>query len=378
MNIQQILDQQFRANPAYQLVAYDRLAAEEQAQLGQLAEDANFYGVLLKENEVKAVDPETALLLMTLREPGTIPTYVRHQFAHKTNHAIVQLVLDDLLQIQVEDAFLSGAAAHAIVYQKDANRSSATHPLASLAHDALQYAQALPTATPEQLAQRLYLYNIIPFSAQWQRQLSSETAVKSWLGINGWLDQAWHQLAAESLPGWRGWRHRQATVGTLPYKLYVSPTPDQLPTVFRPIVDIFAKHRVATFKIGKDAHGILRPDKMVAYFPNFEQLAAVSQALQSELTGCHAQGVPFTAPIDADGLLSWGMDPPAEAQIFAGETRESWRFWICQQLATALITAQTDNQTIQPWQFALDRLHVSGVDTQRWLPAQSIWKKQTA
>ena len=45
------------------------------------------------------------------------------------------------------------------------------------------------------------------------------------------------------------------------------------------------------------------------------------------------------------------------------------------QLATALIAAgRVDMADLAPWQFALKRLQLAGVDIHSWAPAQQIWQ----
>ncbi|MFO7680208.1 MAG: hypothetical protein R6X34_09170 [Chloroflexota bacterium] len=376
MMIKKIVDRQFRANPAYTLVAYNRLSPYEREQLEQLAEDANFYGVMVNGGDSKAVDPETALLILTLQEPGYIPSYIRHKFGRTTNQAIARLVLDDVLQIAVGDDFLSGPKAHAAIYETAENQATSNHPIAQLSHKALRYAQAMPLMPHDLLAQRLYLYNTIPISAYWRQKLPSATTVEAWLGINSWMEPTWQRTDNGGSQGWISWHHRRSNRGSLAYKLYISPHPDIFAQVFAQIVEILGRHQVPSFKVGKDVSGILRPDKMVAYLPNLEELAALAQVLQAELAGCAPQGVPFTAPIDNAGLLSWGMDPPDSAQVFAEDGRNSWRFWITQQLATTLNLAKASDTAVEPWQFALDRLQLEGVDTKRWVPRQTIWNTQ--
>jgi hypothetical protein len=46
---------------------------------------------------------------------------------------------------------------------------------------------------------------------------------------------------------------------------------------------------------------------------------------------------------------------------------------LAQQLAAGLQTAQFDAPAIEPWQYALDRLELDGIDTERWIPQQAMW-----
>jgi hypothetical protein len=167
------------------------------------------------------------------------------------------------------------------------------------------------------------------------------------------------------------------------WKLYVSPAPETLADGFGRILDALAAARTPQFKIGADAAGLLRPDKMVAYFPSFERLAAAAEALTERLGGTPAQGVPFTSEIAGDGLLSWGVDPPAESSNqWSG--RESWRLWLTHRLAVALLAGKLAGKSsaknaevagVEPWRFALERLRLEGVDTDSWTPGGTLFRE---
>jgi hypothetical protein len=88
--------------------------------------------------------------------------------------------------------------------------------------------------------------------------------------------------------------------------------------------------------------------------------------------------VPFTAALDDDGLLSWGVDPPAAQHLLNWQPRESWRLWLTNRLANALLTARgTPAPTAkprEPWEYALERLRLDGVDTDTWAPHDRLWQ----
>ncbi|MGH7248249.1 MAG: hypothetical protein ACREH9_09110, partial [Pseudomonadota bacterium] len=119
--------------------------------------------------------------------------------------------------------------------------------------------------------------------------------------------------------------------------------------------------------------GLLRPDKLVVYFWSFDSLQETARQILTRLGSCPAHGVPFTAGITDDGLLSWGFDPPPDKGALAWRERESWRLWITNRLATALLSARkTAAGGIEPWQFALDRLRLENIDTATWAPNDSF------
>jgi hypothetical protein len=133
--------------------------------------------------------------------------------------------------------------------------------------------------------------------------------------------------------------------------------------------------QVSNFKIGKDIYGLLRPDKIVAYCKSFEELSCLANTLLPEIKEYPAQGVPFTAGFGDTGILSWGTDPPDEVQVSNEINRESWRLWVTNRLAVALLAARAATTDLEPWQFALERMRLEGVNTEKWIPSQTIWQR---
>lgn len=143
-------------------------------------------------------------------------------------------------------------------------------------------------------------------------------------------------------------------------KLYVSPAPPALAGAFPLVAEAFAAGGVRSFKIGRGIEGLLRPDKIVAYFDDRAHLQAVAAQLAGSLAGCPVQGTPFTADAGCDGLLSWGVDPP---DWTAGA---SWRSWITRRLAQTLARTRRVDRVAA----ALDDIREAGVDPERWAPAK--------
>jgi hypothetical protein len=396
----------FRANPDYELVLFDRLPAEERRVLAGLEQDPELYGVLRPLGAprpglgLKSVDRETALLFLTLREPGPLPAYVRSAFGESAARAIARLVADGVLEVEHGGAFLSGAAA------LDRLRSGAAGPagpageavpgrLAELSAAALRHGQALALDDPLALSYRLYGFHRRPLTPCWKRLLPSTEAVRDYLGIGPGgaarraLRAGWTEQPAARSAGWLSWQAGfSGGDGGLPaasaptFKLYVSPAPEALPGCFAAVVEGLAAKRSGgawQLKVGSDAAGLLRPDKMVAYFPSFESLAEAAGLLAPRLAGIPAHGVPFTAEAGGDGLLSWGVDPPAAESPLPGAGRESWRLWLTHRLARALLAARAaravHSTTVEPWQLALERLRLEGVSTETWTPGAWLWRQ---
>jgi hypothetical protein len=174
-----------------------------------------------------------------------------------------------------------------------------------------------------------------------------------WSPVN---DAAWVAFAS------RQPRRRRAQQ---PCKLYLGLALEELPDCLPPLVMELGRSEATQFKIGAELGGLLRPDKLVSYFPDKEALRTAAQALLPIVADRTVHAVPFSAEIAAAGALSWGIDP--ETAWFGN--RASWRQWICEKLAAALVTSRhSDVRDLEPWQFALERLRLEGVDTETFMP----------
>jgi hypothetical protein len=377
----------FRAGTAYDLVVFDRLSPNEQMLLTDLRADPDFYGVLRPRpgsgRTIKAVGKETALLWLTLQSPGPLPFFVFGNDFNEAVSAIPELLLDGVLEVEKNGRFLTGAeAAELMAKSRESLSQGSQGRLALLSNAALRYGESLLLDDPPRLAGRLYGFGRQPVTPMWTRLLADGQAVLSFLGagvgtdLRRRLDSDWQEASDRKTPGWLVWSNRvrsKSEMGRAHCKLYVSPAVIAMPQAF-PVVLEIASAQVGHFKIGSDAAGLLRPDKIVLYFPNQERLFAVASELASLLKGTAPHGVPFSAEITSDGLLSWGMDPPQSERILAWQEPESWRLWIVRRLAAAMIAAQTDaRSSMAPGQFALERLRHEGVDVDGWTPSASIW-----
>jgi hypothetical protein len=375
---------------------FDRLPPEQREMVKDFRKDPDFYGLLRPLEgsglSTKSISQDIALLYLTLQQPGKVPDYVREKLGDQCNREITRLVLDSVLAVQKDEKFLCGADAAELVYtgnEESSDFDGAEGFLERLSLEALRYGQSLDLTDRLALSNRLYNYNRAPLSPFWKRTLGGPSAIAEYLAIQDGrnkdlLDRDWSQISDPVLnEGWLAWqslRFGSSTSFGKPTKtvckLYISPRTDRLPEFFPSILAVLSRCRVRQFKIGKGIQGLLRPDKIVAYFSSYEDLIATAEQLRKELAGCPAQGVPFTADFGSDGLLSWGMDPPAEGQVLPWLGRESWRLWVTNRLAVALIATNTEyTAKLEPWQFALRRLQLEGVDTRTWTPAASDQKR---
>ncbi len=381
----------FRSSPALDLKRLDELPPEQQTAFGELRKDNDFYGLLVPRvagrTSIKSVGQQTAHLFASLATPSRL--FELDDPAYRED--IIDLVLDGILEIEIGGAFCSGADAFRIVASQLPDAIERGR-IATLSREALQHAEDLSTRDVALLASALYSYNRIPRTRAWNARFPDAAGVLRAIGSEDILKRHW--IRSENPPAWISWRSivPVQTPAPLTWKLYVSPHPSHVADAFGALVRVLAEIPGTQMKIGMDAAGLLRPDKIVAYFTSRDDLDTAARALAVELKGCPAHGVPFTAafgtpasspadqaasrrPAFHDGLLSWAIDPPDSERPLSWLDRESWRLWIAKSLATALALAKgSQKQVVEPWRFAVERVRRHGVDVDTWTPADTLWR----
>jgi hypothetical protein len=375
-------EMRFRSSPFVDLKQLADLAPEQREPFRELESDSDFYGLLVPRPpltmNIKSVARQTAELFRALSTPAHLDGSLLGDDDYRND--VVDLVLDGILEVESGDAFLSGADALPVVCPV-MSETGTGNAVARLSREALLHAQDLETGEPHVLTNALYLYNRIPMSPFWKARFPNRDAVMAHLGVDRGplrvlLERDW--IANPASSGWLSWSSRDPRPRDpkgVTHKLYVSPRPEQIRDAFEIVVRVLSAFPGAQFKIGQDAAGLLRPDKLVTYFTNREQLDEAAVDLRRELSGCEAQGVPFTAGIDESGLLSWGVDPPDSDRALSWLGRESWRLWVVQRLAAALSLAKSARSAgaLEPWRFAIERVRRQGVDVETWTPSATLW-----
>jgi len=250
-----------------------------------------------------------------------------------------------------------------------------TGRIARLSLSALRMAACDVPADRSTLAHWLYRFGIVPRGPAIDRDFGLDDEPMGALGLTiggaarRMLESAYD---ASTLQGWYSFARSadppQLAAGC---KLYVSPRPQALPDAFTFIVQTFVQAEVRSFKVGRGVEGLLRPDKIMAYFDERSQMEAVIAQLMNRLRGCPVQGVPFTADEGGDGLLSSGVDPPL------GDTAASWRAWVTAKLAAGLV-ARRDQPPADAVAGTLSDLRSIGVDTGRWRAGVGTFRQEGA
>lgn len=372
----------FRSSPHIELKRLGELAAGQREAFLALESDPDFYGLLVARPpltmNLKSVARQTAELFQSLATPSRLDEVMLQE--PESVDDVIDLVLDGILEIESADGFISGGDALAVVCPSAA--APELHDAgARLSREALLHAQDLETNNSQTLSMALYRYNHIPLTPFWRARFANGEAILAHLGadrgsLRALLERSWK--ARHSTSAWLNWSsitpmpHSNADVT---YKLYVSPRPERIRDAFEIVVRTLDDFSAVPFKIGNSAAGLLRPDKLVAYFSTREELDDAAKVLRHELDGCEAQGVPFTAGFDDSGLLSWGVDPPDNERVLQWLSRESWRLWLVQRLGAALSIAKTARSAsaVEPWRFAVERARRHGVDVETWTPSPTLW-----
>lgn len=196
------------------------------------------------------------------------------------------------------------------------------------------------------LADALYRYNTSPLSPRWRARLGAPGAVEHYLGTAGlarsraFTRHGWDRDAPAAAAPWISWR-RPRYFSVRPgderpvFKLYVSPHVNDTRDAFNVAARCVLDSEALAMKVGRGARGLLRPDKLVAYFADRGTMLDVADVLAGRLAGVRAQGVPFTAGLTPDGLLSCGVDRPT---VRGGVIQaESWRLRMSRRLAASLL-----------------------------------------
>jgi hypothetical protein len=247
--------------------------------------------------------------------------------------------------------------------------------ISQLSSRALSLAAALPTTETARIARWLYQYGSLPREPTVELDFGSGDDPMAVLGLTlGGVARRKLEVTYEATtyPGWLSFALTPTPVLIqAACKLYVSPRPEALATAFPIIAETFVEMEVRSFKVGRGIEGLLRPDKIIAYFDNRSDLDAVVNTLCERLNGCPAQGVPFTAEVGLDGLLSWGIDPPPSAEAL------SWRSWITKRLANEIVKVRpsADSRAVAA---ALSGVTALGVNTAQWTADSCVFSDGAA
>jgi hypothetical protein len=317
------------------------------------------------------LDHDTAVLSHALASPRPARAVLRGQLPERRFEILARLICDQLLQIEDDDgAFVDGIAARGVLFGDEVATERLSDRLDPLSRAALDHAVAVGPMSSAALARRLYSFNMIPLSGGWRRRLVD---MRSWLDLDrsGWPERLQGRYREQEVGAvaevgsrpWLQWTDRSIGQGAdLRHKIYVSPQPCRLAEVLAIVAETCRALGVPAFKVGATPFGALRPDKLVIYPDGRVQLRRVAEELVRVLDDVEVQGVPFAAPIDPRGLLSWAIDPGDDP----ARRGASWRTTVAESLASTIARScgQASHEAIV--EFALQRLRLDGIEPLGW------------
>lgn len=372
-----LADLRFRTSDRFELVLHDRLRPEERKRFEPLTRDPDHWGVLRPRGagNYRAVDRETALLLYSLQELGSLPAYVlESDEPGRVGRRIRAMVLDGILEAETRD----GIAADVLGgFAEDGPR------IDDRSMAALRYGAALGLDDAEELSVRLYTYGGEPLSRRLVVRLPDRRRVLTFLDLHRGgasrriLPAGWSIDAAEE-KAWIFLRRNGPRPPTR-CKLYVAASLRAVPEVLRAVIERLGDSRATSMKVGGRPVDLVRADKIVVYFAALEDLQSFAAGLAPEIQrladasgGFH--GLPFSADAGAGGLLCWGTDPPDGSVPLTGTFSDSWRSWLSSRLASALVGLGTEPDPERRIRAAVERVRLEGVDVTQWTPTAGLWE----
>lgn len=329
---------------------------------------------------VKAIDANLLHLLENLAQSLEVSNIDR------APNSLKALILDEVVELRTPAGFVSGPEAAPLITPRVTD-FPVDDPIAQLSLEAIRYAATLPVSEPRLLSARLYRYNTMPCSTDLRLAFGSAPQIAGMMGLAGSSPLLQRLTGAEydrvDHIHWHAWSRRShvddAAIDKLRYKLYVSPDPRTTVDVVERTVGIAIELKVPSFKLGKSLANLLRPDKFILYTDSSAALDVLATELSRELAEYPVQGVPFTKCIDGRGMLSTGADPPRSLCLSGWAQAESWRAWIADRLALAILQARAFSKSASAHcEFALGKLSVEGIDTRDWTPYPELWQGESS
>jgi len=365
------LASRFRANPKWQLRLLDKVDARTRRAFGDEL-PAETYGFLYEADRsggLKAVGPDTALLFITLQEPSPLPQYIKASFGEETEDAVAALIADDVLEVEIGGEWRSGAEA--LLDLRGGGQAPGVgemSPTYERSMTAIKVASALPTSDQRSLASFIYRYGATPTIPERARRWSTASNIFEDLRLGEFPNP----LVLSSDEAWWTFYGSAANGDEDLCKLYVGVQVDAVEAALNLMRELWNDFNESAppFKLGASSEGLHRPDRIVIYPGDFERAALWADRLLEKIASLPADPVPFTGAWKGSGCLSIGSDPKGGSDSW--QSSDSWRSYLADKLASALLSAKKANSP-RPWEVALNRLSIEGVDTQTFAPAGKGW-----
>jgi hypothetical protein len=385
MHRNELLNCRFRTGSLFHLKEWSALDQHQKQWLHELADSEEVYGLFMPLTTAhhltaKIADLNSALLFYHFQQFDRLPNCFLNRYGANLQKTIAQLVLDGVLEIEWEGKFLSGSeAVSAISPEASVFENTKANFLSRISLQAAAHAFLLKRKEVSALAQWLYTCHTLPHDGFTDLNLSTERDVYQYLFSDA--EQPFHFLSRQwrFTPPAEGFRwffwNRADTFhsASLPtFKLYISPKPRHLPSVFTKLLAVLESSEAFCFKAGASKASLLRPDKLLVYFSSKTALMQLSEELKPLLAHRPVHGVPFTGQLDDDGVLSWGVDPSPYEVLNAVEGG-SWRTKVTEQLALAISAARHQHaEWTAALPFVTAKLRIAGIDVESWTATDPV------
>jgi hypothetical protein len=325
------------------------------------------------ESIVSAVDNDTSRLISYLSTPHRLSNTATGVSAARRAGIAAKLVADGVLEItDFKGVFRSGISAHDFIFSRK-RTSGSSNGLDRLSYLALLYATLLPHSfEAEELAYRLYTFNSVPLTAEWERRLATPAAITASLGLSHAPVKTLLRSAFRSTghingrTPWIQWTLKEFEPSkSLHYKIYVSTPLENLSDVVETVAGICERLRLPVFKVGTTLRNLLRPDRLIIYATDDLQLHGAIDALRCGLGQCEGSGVPFTAPVSRSPALSWGVDPATD-DMGGSALHASWRSTIASLIGATIAKSKSFGSADEIIRFCLGRLRLEGIEPFGW------------
>lgn len=359
----------------FSFVPFSKLPGLTQDALTELVYEGSLVGLLVPAPKtglpVKAIEAGVAAELASMGSARAYPM-------KEISETLLELLATGAVEMLIDSRTWSGGAALRHLGHIRASKPDSNGNIQKISLAAIEHSAQVPLNDIARLSARLYFYNRSPITGD-NRQVSIQrhtfSILKEWKRAarleyeqkTQALKEGWHLFCLRRAP--------EKSRTNTHFKLYVSPALDHLPEVLSTTLRIVSEMHVQAFKIGANLEGLLRPDKLILYFSTFEELKRIAARLEDEIDGAKEHGVPFSATIDASGILSWGQDPPSNWQPLSWTDKQSWRVWITNRIASSLLLSRATAPTmVSHLSAALDYLWYCGVDPQSWSPRSTLFE----
>lgn len=353
-----------RLSTDYKLVAFDELEANYRASFKDLTNDPDFYGLLLpipeSSKSIRAVCKNTAALIRNIESDGGLDEHKDADIRHEINLLLRKLLYDGVLTGNARDG-------------ECATFSAPEFSPTSISELAISHAMDLNFLDPRQLAARLYVFNRLPWSAK--LSIHSLYDESKFVAVYGNPSSCWQSQNSHSSQGtWMYLRRKNGdgrNRGSEAFKLYLNVHPYDVNSLLRqflPLIDSVIAHSI---KIACNSLAMMRPDKFILYFNSRETMEDAANIICPILGSYRVQALPFTSPLTANGILTWGQDPESSNDRIQWMEQDSHRSAVCNLIAASLFACRHLSSKFDKWNFLVKRLAMEGISPLQWLYSEA-------